>query len=145
MWDQIHSFLVSKSELTKNARARLFRNSLKNTINQTASTDLSHHTQQPIDPTLYDSINEPNLIPYTRSLLYTTSLLETIQDQPQAVKCLMLRINPGLPSLTAARATASIAVKLRQAWMATCSRPLSLRQPSRSHSFARLNSLSTSP
>jgi len=65
------------------------------------------------------------------------------RNSSQAVKCLMLRIKPGLSSLMAARAMASIAVKLRQACMATCSRPLSLMQPSSSHSFAWLNSLST--
>lgn len=61
----------------------------------------------------------------------------------QAVKCLTLRINQGFPSSTVARATDSIAVKARAAWTKACSRPLSLRHPSMSHSLARLNSLST--
>ena len=53
------------------------------------------------------------------------------------MKCFILLINPGSCPRTAARATASIAVKHRQVRMTACSRPLSLRHPSRSHFFVQ--------
>ena len=54
----------------------------------------------------------------------------------------MLRMRLGLCCLTAVKAIVSMAEKLRQACMKTCSSPLTLRWFRRSHSLALVNTLS---
>jgi len=61
-----------------------------------------------------------------------------ICNLPQDMKFFTLHINKGLLYLTSARATTSIAMKLRQTWIETYSKTMSLRPLSLSRSFAPL-------